>query len=258
MSDVLEPVSRAAADSILDRESNERDHVVVALSGAHAYGFPSPDSDLDVKAVHIAPSTHFFGLGKPEREANFIELVGDVEVDYTSNELGGVVRGLLDGNGNYLERVLGAHPLRRDPLWEELAELTRAALSRRYLRHYRGFALNQLHRVQRSERPAAKQVLYVLRTALTGTHLLKTGELVADVTLLLDDYGYGDARELVEAKRQGERMPLDPHVKGAWLGRLDAAIAGLDEVEPNSPLPPEADEAPFDAWLVRTRRARLA
>lgn len=257
MTDVLEPVARAAADSILDRESDERDHLVVALSGAHAYGFPSPDSDLDVKAVHIAPSEHFFGLTKPEREASFIELVGEVEVDYTSNELGGVVRGLLDGNGNYLERVLGVHQLRRDPLCDELAELARGALSRRYLRHYRGFALNQLNRVQRSERPAAKQVLYVLRTALTGTHLLKTGELVADVTLLLDDYGYGDARELVEAKRQGERMLLEPHVKGAWLDRLDAAIAGLDEVESSSPLPPEADETPLDDWLVRTRRARL-
>lgn len=257
MTDVLDPVARAAADAILDRESNKRHHLVVALSGAHAYGFPSPDSDLDVKAVHIAPSEHFFGLTKPEREANFIELVGEVEVDYTSNELGGVVQGIIDGNGNYLERVLGAHPLRRDSLCDELAALARAAISRRYLRHYRGFALNQLHRVQRSERPAAKQVLYVMRTALTGTHLLRTGELVVDLTDLLDDYGYGDARELVEAKRQGERMLLEPHLKAAWLDRLDAVIAGLDEVEATSPLPPEADPRPLDAWLVRTRRARL-
>ncbi len=258
MTDVLEPVARAAADSILDRESDQRDHLVVALSGAHAYGFPSPDSDLDLKAVHIAPSEHFLGLTKPEREANFIELVGEVEVDYTSNELGGVVQGLLDGNGNYLERVLGAYSLRRDPLCDELAELATAAISRRYLRHYRGFALNQLARVQRSERPAAKQVLYVLRTALTGTHLLRTGELVVDVTLLLDDYGYGDARELVEAKRKGERMLLERNVKAAWLDRLDAVIEGLDEAESSSPLPSEADAAPLDAWLVQTRRARLA
>ena len=28
--------------------------MVVLLSGAHAYGFPSPDSDLDLKAIHLA------------------------------------------------------------------------------------------------------------------------------------------------------------------------------------------------------------
>src|SRR5690606_22403890 len=43
---------RAVADRVLDEESARRRHLVIALSGAHAYGFPSPDSDLDLKAVH--------------------------------------------------------------------------------------------------------------------------------------------------------------------------------------------------------------
>ena len=246
-----------AADAILDRESADRAHVVVALSGAHAYGFPSPDNDLDLKAVHVAPTEHFLGLAKAEREHNLIEVVHGVEVDYTSNELGGVVQGLLDGNGNYLERVLGSHLLRRDARHAELAELAKLALSRRYLRHYRGFALNQLHRVQRSERPAAKQVLYVLRTALTGTHLMRSGELVVDVNLLLDDYGYADAEELIAAKREGENMVLAAPVKAAWLDRLDDAVAGLDEAESSSPLPLEVNAGPFEAWLVRIRRAAM-
>src|SRR5262245_43324929 len=38
---------------LADRD-RERKHLVVYLSGAHAYGFPSPDSDLDLKCVHVA------------------------------------------------------------------------------------------------------------------------------------------------------------------------------------------------------------
>jgi predicted nucleotidyltransferase len=39
---------------VLEEEQARREHVVVYLSGAHAYGFPSPDSDLDLKAIHVA------------------------------------------------------------------------------------------------------------------------------------------------------------------------------------------------------------
>ncbi|HYD42485.1 MAG TPA: nucleotidyltransferase domain-containing protein, partial [Anaeromyxobacter sp.] len=28
--------------------------MVISLSGAHAYGFPSPDSDLDLKVIYVA------------------------------------------------------------------------------------------------------------------------------------------------------------------------------------------------------------
>ena len=53
---VLDPRQLAAADRLLDEESAKRRHLVVSLSGAHAYGFPSPDSDLDLKAIHLAPA----------------------------------------------------------------------------------------------------------------------------------------------------------------------------------------------------------
>ena len=34
---------RSIVDRVLDEEEAKRTHLVVALSGAHAYGFPSPD-----------------------------------------------------------------------------------------------------------------------------------------------------------------------------------------------------------------------
>ena len=44
----LSPHQRAVGDRVIVEESAKREHLVVYLSGAHAYGFPSPDSDLDL------------------------------------------------------------------------------------------------------------------------------------------------------------------------------------------------------------------
>ncbi|MEO8706556.1 MAG: nucleotidyltransferase domain-containing protein, partial [Kofleriaceae bacterium] len=71
----------------------ERRHLVIYLSGAHAYGFPSPDSDLDLKCVHIAPTADLVGLALVGDPPDRIEIVEGVELDYGSNELAPVLRG---------------------------------------------------------------------------------------------------------------------------------------------------------------------
>src|SRR3954468_1496225 len=101
---VLTPKQAEVAGRALDEEGRARRHLVVSLSGAHAYGFPSPDSDLDLKAIHIAPTRALVGLSPPVLHANRLEVIEAVEIDYSSNELGGVLAGILAGNGNYVER----------------------------------------------------------------------------------------------------------------------------------------------------------
>src|SRR4051794_36384173 len=103
--DVLTPHQQQVAARVLDEESARRDHLVISLSGAHAYGFPSPDSDLDLKAIHIAPTRALLGLHREDAPTDRLEVLEGVEVDYTSNELQGVLVGVLGGNGNYLERI---------------------------------------------------------------------------------------------------------------------------------------------------------
>jgi hypothetical protein len=99
-------------------------------------------------------------------------------------------------------------------------------------------------------------MLYVLRTTLCGAHLLQTGELVTDVTLLLDDYGFGAARELVARKRAGEQVQPEPAVVAAWRGELQRAFEVLDQADARSPLPlSPAGEAELEAFLLEVRRA---
>jgi len=139
---------------VLAEESARRDHVVVYLSGAHAYGFPSPDSDLDLKAIHVARTDDLLGFEAPPPTVDRAEIIDGVEIDYTSNELAHALSGMLAGNGNFLERVLGRLAVQASPLLDELRPLAKRALSRRVHKHYRGFAQNHL-RFLESE-PTAK------------------------------------------------------------------------------------------------------
>jgi hypothetical protein len=258
MSSLLTEHQSRIAARILDQEEQRRSHLVVALSGAHAYGFPSPDSDLDLKAIHIEPTRELLSLRWEHRPAERLEVVEGVEIDYSSNELQPVLGGLLQGNGNYLERVLGPLVLRSAPELEELKPLVRRSLSRRLQRHYRGFATSQLREWEKGGFRSAKKLLYVLRTTLTGTHALLTGEVVTDVTLLLDTYGFGEARELVEQKRRGEKAELPDAMVERWKGQVQRAFEQLDSARERSPLPEEpANVDELDDWLLDVRRARL-
>ena len=251
---VLTPHQHAVASDVLLHEESARRHVVIYLSGAHAYGFPSPDSDLDLKAVHSESTHRLLGLAPPPAHASRVEIVRDVEIDYTSNELRAVLAGVLDGNGNYIERFLGELILRSTAACDELRPLIRRALSRRVHRHYRGFATQQRLAFETAEKPTAKKLLYVLRTALTGVHLLLTGELVADLTQLVDPYDFQRARELIEIKRAGERVPLDRGLVADWRPRLDQLFDLLERARNESVLPDEAPNRPeLDAWLVQHR-----
>jgi len=244
------------ARRVVAEEGKAREHVVVALSGAHAFGFPSPDSGLDLKAVHAAPSTAWLGLRPPQLSHDRDGTLEGVEIDYTSNEIGQVLEGVLKGNGSFLERLLGETVLAASPELRGLAPLVRRALSRRFHRHYRGLAQRHLRELE--QRPTVRGLLYVLRAAVTGTHLLRTGEMVVDVTALLADYGLGKANELVERKLAGEHVELGAGELGRWKEPLSDLLAGLEVAAATSCLPDEPGNEPeLEEWLRSFRLSRL-
>lgn len=240
---------------LADREA-ERTHLVIYLSGAHAYGFPSPDSDLDLKCVHIARTYNLVGLVESNETAERTDVVDGEELDYGSNELAMVLRGALKGNGNFIERILGDLALGGDDkLLAEARVLVKPTLSRRVAHHYAGFARSQLKAFD--DKPTAKRALYVLRTSATGRHLLAHGELITDVARL-GDVIPAEITELLAIKRLAEQQTLAPELVPAWRARLVDAIRGIDDSVRSSPLPidpPDEAVAALDAWLREVRRA---
>jgi uncharacterized protein len=237
---------------------------VIALSGAHAYGFPSPDSDLDLKGVHVDATGALLSLSPPATSASRAEVIEGVEIDYSSNEIGTVLAGLLVGNGNYFERILGPIQCVSPPAeLADLRALARAALSRRIHRHYSGFARNQLAAgegaLQSTDAVPAKRILYVLRTALTGLHVLRTGVLDPNLSRLIDQYDLSGVRTLIEAKRAGEKVLLPRSEAEPWHATLATLLTSLDDAVASSPLPAEApNRNALEQWLLELRKARFA
>jgi hypothetical protein len=74
----------------------------------------------------------------------------------------------------------------------------------------------------------------------------------------MDGYGLPQAAELVERKRAGERVGLEPALLEQWRPRVDGLFRRLDEARENSPLPEEPPNEPeIREWLLGVRRARF-
>lgn len=181
--------------------------------------------------------------------------VEGVEVDFSSHEIGGVLSGILKGNGNFIERIIGHILLVKSPALAELRPLVQASLSRRVHRHYRGFAVNQQLAAEKTRR--AKQVLYVLRTTLTGTHLLLERSLVTDLRQLAPLYGFV-IDDLLLAKNQAEKQPLSEQIFAHAQGEMRRAFGLLDHAHAHANLPDDPpNAAEIEEWLVAARLSRV-
>lgn len=236
----------------------ERRHLTLYLSGAHAYGFPSPDSDLDIKCVHIAKTAHLLALTPHDDGLEITEIVDGVELDYSSHELGMVVRGIISGNGNYLERLLGPTMFDTDAeLFGAARDIITGLLSQRIANHYADFASSQLKLFD--AKPTAKRALYVLRTAATGRALLGEGRMVTDVRELLQ-FCPAAIDELFAIKQLGEREALPLAMATQWRTRLADAIAAIEPAKQTSALPTTPTDGSLRAandWLLEVRRANF-
>lgn len=188
-----------------------------------------------------------------------IETIEGVKIDYTSNELAPVLSGILAGNGNFLERVLGRSFLRRTATFDEVVPLVQRVVSKRLSRHYRGFAIGQVGVFEKE--PTVKKLLYVLRTLLAGTHLMQTGLLEPDLPTLLREHALREAEPLVAVKKAGERLGPEPALVEAWRPRIASLFEAHDAAVDTSALPVEPDPravADLEALLIALRRARFA
>ncbi len=230
----------------------------IALSGAHAYGFPSVDSDLDVKGTFVAHPRDALGFTEVPTAIDFLGDFDAREYDLTLNEIDRTARSIVAGNGNYVERFLGPLPLLTTEAGERFGALVAKNLSRRVHAHYRGFMASIVKRYEAeadADRRKAKRLLYVYRAALTGIHMLRTGEVETDVNPLADAYGFGHVAALVRIKAEQEGRALSEAEAEPYVADFAALERALDEARANSVLPeaPAAVDA-LEDFVVDLRR----
>ena len=233
----------------------------VGLTGAHAYGFPSPDSDLDLKAVHMADARAVLGVGAGPSPLEHLSVFEGREMDFSSHDLAQVVHLLLRGNGNMLERLLGPLNLVTTPAGHTLRHLARQSLSRRLFYHYRGFFAG-MRREYESEAAAgvrtAKRLLYAYRVALTGIHALIEGEIETRVDVLAERYHMPGVGALIQIKQRAEHQTLGEAEATPHLAAIERLERQLEEARERSVLPesPPNQEA-LERFVVEVRLHRL-
>jgi len=226
--------------------------VFVTVSGAHLYGFESPDSDVDLRGCHQLPLRAVVGLALPNETYEKEEFHQGVEVDLVSHEIGKYLRLLVKNNGYILEQVFSPLIVRGESFLDELRPIAARCITRHHYHHYRGFYGTQSKLIDKQPAKTAKAVLYAYRVLLTGIQLLRTGEMQANVLRLNEDFKLGAINELIAMKTQEKIAPADldwpSHAK-----ELDSLEALLDKAFEESTLPEGRDKRAVNDLLVKMR-----
>lgn len=223
------------------------------VSGAHLYGFPSPDSDVDLRGAFVLPLREVLGLREPE-ETVTVTRDEAVQVDWVAHDVRKFVRLMTSRNGYVLEQVYSPLVVHGGPWLDELRELAKGCITRNLHHHYRGFAHNQRRALGR-EGATVKDLLYAYRVLLTGLHVLRAGVVEANLLALRETEPVGGLDELIARKREGaEKALLQPGEAQAHEPSLDRLEQQMQEAFEASSLPERCStwEALHD-YVVRAR-----
>lgn len=227
------------------------------VSGAHLYGFPSYDSDVDLRGAHLLPAAEVVGLRTgPETVDRIWRQDDGAEIDLVSHDLAKFLRLLLRRNGYVLEQLLSPLVVTTTDAHAELVALAPDCLTVHHAHHYRGFAHTQWKLFGSSGE--LKPLLYTLRVLLTGIHLMRSGEVQADLRVLGTTVAEAPPYlgELMAAKTAGEHraLPAEIGTPAAIEADVNRLHTVLDEAQQASALPdrPAAEPALHD-FLIRQR-----
>ncbi len=225
------------------------------VSGAHLYGFPSRDSDWDLRGVHVLPAKEVVGL---DHGPDTLESHGDdggLDLDLVTHDAKKFFGLMLRRNGYVLEQVFSPLVVLTTPAHEELMSLARACVTRHHFHHYMGFFETEWKLLLKGTPWRAKPLLYCYRVLLTGIHLMATGEVEANLPRLLGTLSVTGVEDLIALKVEGgERASLQGVAVEHHERQLMGLQALLPKVAAESHLPEQPTARPaLHDLLVRLR-----
>lgn len=229
------------------------------VSGAHLYGFPSPDSDYDLRGVHILPLEDIIGFDAGEETVAIDHTNEEIELDLVTHDVKKFFSLLLKKNGYVLEQLYSPLIVHTTPEHEELKSIAKDCITRHHSHHYIGFAHTQWNLFQKEEPPRVKPLLYVYRVLLTGIHLMRTGVIEANLLTLNQQFGLPYLPDLIERKvTKAEKQTLDDADMALHRAEFQRLCVLLEEASLASTLPelPKARPALNDL-LKRLRMGTL-
>ncbi len=218
---------------------------------------PSPDSDVDLRGVHVLTLREVIGLETGEETVERSGVHDGLEIDLVTHDVKKFMQLMHRRNGYVLEQLLSPLVEITTPEHDELRSQAAECVTKHHSHHYLGFAATQWKLFSKESPPRVKPLLYVFRVLLTGIHLMQTGRVEANILRLNDEFKLSYIPDLVARKTTGtEKGTLDAADLAYFESEYSRLTAELELAQEASKLPelPTAGAALSDLL----RRIRLA
>jgi predicted nucleotidyltransferase len=73
---------------------------------------------------------------------------------------------------------------------EQLRDIARRCITSQHSLHYKGFGYGEWTKFVNNPRKTTKRILYVFRVLLSGIHMMRTGQVEANIIRLTQTSGY--------------------------------------------------------------------
>jgi uncharacterized protein len=230
-----------------------------SVSGAHLYGFPSPDSDFDLRGAHVLPARDILALTHKHDTLELMRNEPGFELDLVTHDLGMYFDLLLKKSGNMLEQLYSPLVVHSTPEHEELKAIAVGCITSSLSYHYLGFAQTQWRLFAKEPSPRVKPLLYTYRVLLTGIHVMETGKVEPNLVELNKTYRLAYIDDLIALKLAGPEKGV---LKQSDLAFHEAQKDRLEALLRERALSTHLPEAPTCAkelseLLVRVRLKTL-
>jgi predicted nucleotidyltransferase len=164
---------------------------------------------------------------------------------------------LLKKNGYVLEQLFSPLIVHTAPEHTELKAIARGCITRHHSYHYFGFAETQWKLFLKESPRRVKPLLYVYRVLLTGIHLVRIGEVEANLVTLNEEFRLPYIADLVAHKLAGpEKSTLgdaDVSFHQAEYERLRGELQAAHDASRLPEVPSEETRSALNDLLVCVR-----
>ncbi len=159
-------------------EKETRIKILLACeTGSRAWGFPSPDSDYDVRIVYVHEKDWYLSL--TEKKDTMQQMLENNEIDITGWDLRKSLRLLVKSNPALLERIQSTIVYRQnDEFSKSIGELAKYSYSRvSTIHHYLSMAKKFFADIVGKEEYKLKKLFYALRSATACLWILEKQQM---------------------------------------------------------------------------------
>lgn len=242
-------------DKLRQIEKEEKIDILFAVeSGSRAWGFPSTDSDYDVRFIYKRKTTDYLKIQPMD---DFIDFKITDDLDFKAWDIQKVLRLILKSNSSISEYLQSPiHYIVNDRFEKDLLELVISQFNaRKVAAHYLGITTKKLVEIENSEMLKLKSLFYALRSVLSALWVVEKRTIppmeLKDLVVLIEKENilskiksYWETKEKVD---ESYLIDKDEELIN-WILKLKSELKEKVEKIPTV----EFDKARVDEFFIKT------